>query len=280
MLKVIIVPGKEHPVDKEGITRFLNSSRRDYDVIVVQVTKGDGLLALGSHFNAPVIPFSIMPPSTSTMALVGSPIFCSYMPHLYSELTDTIHLKDRVYNSYIHWLDSIAWIWRDINYENRFIEQVFPNSAKRAKYEEIHRYIPMVFLHSHPILTGAHAAMSNIIDVTGIQVAMHRKPLQPEVQAFLDGATEGVVYISLGEDRYFDGLHAIFQKMLIDSFDKFPNVRLMIRSKAMVKVASHKPEDVYFAAHFNQSDVLAHKNVRLFVTQGGVLSISGEWRVF
>lgn len=262
------------PLDEPAIKRFLDSDRH-YDAVVVQVAKGDGLLALGRHFGAPVVAFSTLPPTTNTLALVGSPIFSSHMPSLYTVMSDDMWLAERLYNSLLQWMESRVWRMYDTQYGSDMMRRLIGGAKDWPQFADIATAdTVLLFTYAHPMLALPQPLLPNVIDVTGIQIAAKR--LQPDVQQFLDGATHGVVYISLGHDRPLNELDEVFRRTLCISFSRHSQMRMMVRTRGAHVFMSHQPEDLFFAEHFNQSSVLAHKNVRLFVTQGGVLSLSGK----
>lgn len=91
------------------------------------------------------------------------------------------------------------------------------------------------------------------------------KPLPNHLQVFLDTAEHGVIYFSLGS-------HLQSSKLPKEKMDAFLNVFAILKQRIIWKFEdeSYKvPPNVLIGKWLPQSDILAHPNIRLFITHGG-----------
>lgn len=109
-----------------------------------------------------------------------------------------------------------------------------------------------------------------------MQIKQTVDPLPEKIQKFLDEAKNGAIYFSLGSNVLVTKLPEHQIRAITNAFRDHPNVRILIKSDENIVISSHKESDVLIEPWFNQHSILAHPNVRVFVTHGGLLSTTGK----
>lgn len=148
---------------------------------------------------------------------------------------------------------------------------IFPKLSG-STLNDIRQDVVMVLQNSHFLFGRPRPMPPNLIQIGGIHIEANNetKTLKPELRQFLDGATKGVIYISLGAYASQDSED---RRTVFSAFYDHAKVRLLIISPTEVKVPSHRPSDVLVLPNCPQEAVLAHPNVKMFMTHGGLLSI-------
>jgi UDP:flavonoid glycosyltransferase YjiC (YdhE family) len=146
----------------------------------------------------------------------------------------------------------------------------FPNAKK--DFDQIMRNgVSMVLLNSHFTLSHTRPYLPNMVEVGGMHIKRTPDPLPADIKAFLDNATEGVVYFSLGSNIRSTLLPAEKRDAILKTFAK-------LKQKVMWKWEDEnlpgKPDNVFVKKWWPQDDILAHPNVKVFITHGGLLSTS------
>lgn len=59
---------------------------------------------------------------------------------------------------------------------------------------------------------------------------------------------------------------------IFSSFNLFPQMRIIIKCDINLKISSHNSNDVIVDGWYPRDAILAHSNIKLFVTHGGLLS--------
>jgi glucuronosyltransferase len=90
-----------------------------------------------------------------------------------------------------------------------------------------------------------------------------------DLQKYLDEAKDGVIFFSLGSNLRSDQLGADKIKVLLDAFKQLPQ-RILWKWES--DTLPGKPENVKLGKWLPQNDILAHPNLRLFITHGGMMS--------
>ncbi|XP_049958456.1 UDP-glucosyltransferase 2-like isoform X1 [Schistocerca serialis cubense] len=111
----------------------------------------------------------------------------------------------------------------------------------------------------------------NVIQMTGLHIKGPQKPLPQEIQSFLNGAKHGFIYFSLGSYVKSSSLPVFTRQALMDAFSELPQRVLW---KFEDDSLPGKPSNVMIAKWLPQEEVLAHPNIRLFITQGGLQSFN------
>lgn len=156
------------------------------------------------------------------------------------------------------------------------MEQLFPEAKNWPSLEEIRRNISLVLLNTHTTIGTPRPYAPNMIEVGGMQIRKEVIPLSSKIQTFLDEAKNGAIYVSLGSNVLITKLSNHQFNAIVNSFESHPNIRILIKSDEHIIIPSHKESNVLVEPWFNQQSILAHKNIKLFVTHGGLLSITGK----
>lgn len=92
------------------------------------------------------------------------------------------------------------------------------------------------------------------------------KPLSSDLQSYLDSAEHGVIVFSLGS-------HLQSSKLPTEKIQLFLNVFAALKQRVVWKFEDESlqvPSNVLIRKWLPQSDILAHRNVVLFITHGGI----------
>lgn len=262
-------------VTSRNLQEFLKI-KQSFDVIVVEVCVNEALLGLGNYYNAPVVGISAFGASKWTTDLVGTPNFASYVPHTLNHYTDRMTFWQRMLNSLTFFYEDIAHPYLFIPIQQKFMEHLFPEAKNWPSLEEIRRNVSLVLLNTHTTLGTPRPYAPNMIEVGGMQIQSKVKPLPQRIQTFLDEAKNGAIFVSLGSNVLITKLPKHQYDAIIGAFSPYQNVRVLIKSDEKMILPSHKASDVLVEPWFDQQSVLAHKNVRLFITHGGLLSTTGK----
>jgi glucuronosyltransferase len=168
------------------------------------------------------------------------------------------------------WVCIINSIDNDLGQMFRFYSDNFPQDRYRS-YEDSLRNVSLVLLNTHFSSTRPRPYVPNMIEVGGLQVKPEPSPLPDDLKKFLDDAKEGAVLFSLGSNAKSTFLPDKTVKVLLKGFS-------LIKQRVVMKWESDtlegKPDNVFISKWLPQDDVLAHKNIKLFISHcgyGGVI---------
>ncbi|VEN57582.1 unnamed protein product [Callosobruchus maculatus] len=142
-------------------------------------------------------------------------------------------------------------------------------SEKIDFHKELYN-VSLVLLNSHPSVADPKPHVPNMKEIGGFHIKPP-KPLPEDLKKLLDEAKHGVIYFSMGSNIKSKDLPVEKRNAILDGFRKRKETILW---KFEEDTLPGKPKNVIIRKWFPQQDILAHPNVKVFWTHGGMLSTS------
>lgn len=147
----------------------------------------------------------------------------------------------------------------------------FPVERGFLPYDEAKRHVSLVIFNSYFTQAVPRPYLPNVIEVGGLQIKPKPDPLPADIQAWLDGAEHGAIFLSFGSNLKSSNLRQ-------DKFDAILAALSKLKQRIIWKwdtdVMPGKPANVMIGQWLPQDDILAHKNLVLFVTHCGLGSVT------
>jgi glucuronosyltransferase len=143
----------------------------------------------------------------------------------------------------------------------KYLGQDIPSS------EEIQKNVSLVFSNSHFTINAPAPVLPDVIEIGGMQ-CVPPKPVPTDIEEFLSGAKDGVIFFSMGSILKSQLFPEDLRKMFLSVFSKLKQ-RVLWKFEAELE---NLPPNVKIGKWLPQHDILAHPNIRLFITHGGALS--------
>lgn len=250
----------------ERVQAFMKS-KQQFDLVICEVFLTDAMLGFGQLFDAPVIAVSSFSASIFTNDLVGTPSPLSYVHHPFSGFSTKMSLGQRIANILLTSVERGFFYNYFYPRQKELFNEFF--SESRSSLDDIRKNVSLVLLNTHFSLAFPRPYVPNMIEIGGIQVNKKAKELPKNIKDFIESAEHGVIYFSLGSNMKSKSLPEDKRDALIGSFK---NLKQKVLWKWEDSDLPGKPDNVMIRDWFPQDDVLAHPNVKLFITHGGLLS--------
>ncbi|XP_045461720.1 UDP-glycosyltransferase UGT5-like isoform X4 [Harmonia axyridis] len=253
-------------MENEKVQELLKKPSDSFDLILVE-PHFPFLFGLRRKFNAPLVAVSSLGVSSYYHYLVGNPTHPVLFPDLLSEkLGPLSNIIDKIDSLYV----TIFWaISSEIS--------IFPRAEiVAAKYfgetgpsiKELIRETSLWLLNANPIFSDRRPNVPNVVEFFNIH--MERNESYPkDLKQILDNAKEGVVYFSLGTNVRFDHVQGDVKKNIMAALGDLPYT---VICKWESESIEGQPKNVHLRKWLPQQAVLAHPNVKVFITQGGLQS--------
>ena len=221
-----------------------------------------------SHIlNAPFISLSPVGPIPLFLRGFGDSTNPFIQPHPILTSIEPLSIFDKIKNIILGsaWNAFIVYL---SNLERSILEESIGNPIPPFQDILIERS-SFYLTNSHFVTHGNWPLNKNVVEIGGA----HLKPgkfLSLELQKYMDSHPEGVIYVSFGS-AFKPSEMKIEQKMaFIESFKKLnsPIIWKWVGDD-MLEI----PDNVRIEEWLPQNDLLAHPNLKVFVTHGGLLSI-------
>ncbi|KAF5304918.1 hypothetical protein FQR65_LT00802 [Abscondita terminalis] len=248
-------------------TQTLINSGLQYDLAIAAYFGNDPVLAFAQRLAKHTIVFCTKGSHYDITKLTKVPAPSSYVPNLFPPLPDEMNLIQRIQN-FLASVFYVAFTSVVLNHRQRsIIDRYLPNSPT---IDQIHEHISLVLLNTHYSLETPRPYIPQMIQVAGLHLEDSAE-LTENLKTFMEEATEGAILFSLGSnvrsaelsEKTIQGIIKCFSKLpykVLWKFDKYDNLNL--------------PKNVIISKWLPQRDLLAHTNMKLFITHGGLLSLT------
>ncbi|XP_067010963.2 UDP-glycosyltransferase UGT5 [Anabrus simplex] len=258
----------EQNLRQPNIQKLLADKDLHYDVIIFESFFSECFFGVVHKMNAPVILISA---NTVTLWLgdpAGNPHTTSYIPDSIAAHRTDMTFKERLINSlnavlYVGLRELVILPRQDAAMRRVLDDPTIPSVA------DIERNTSLMLLNTHFSMTFPRPFTPNTIDVGGMHIKPPQK-LPKELKKFLDEAPHGVIYFSLGSNVRSANMP---ESMRLGLLEAFSGLKEQVLWKWETDTLPGKPANVRTEKWLPQNDILAHPNVRVFMTHGGLLSV-------
>ena len=218
-------------------------------------------LAINCYY---IVPYLLDIPYASLSIPFGAWLFgIPRLPSFVSSLgyTDEMTFSQRLL-SFLHDAASIALVNMTTHYSERYAPHKPPMDTLKLFGRS------SVWFFMEHLTIGYPAPQMPNTAALGDIMAQPAKPLPKDLQAFLDEATEGALIVSFGS--FFDYIPEFVAKRFCEAFRRI-KYRIVWKLKNAEFCSALK--NAKMLPWIPQNDLLAHKNVRLLITHGGLNSL-------
>ncbi|CAK1555943.1 unnamed protein product [Leptosia nina] len=194
------------------------------------------------------------------------------LPGIHSRNQLPLTFWQRVQNTLFYCLMSFDE-WRSYSvfkaeYEKHFGAIAAARGVPLPPFEDVHRNVSIVLSDSHPSFSPAISKPPNVIEIAGYHIDANIPDLPKDLQDILDSSTHGVIYFSMGSVLKATALKEKTRKELIEVFGSLKQTVLWKFDETFENL----PKNIHVRSWMPQSSILAHPNVKVFITHGGLLS--------
>lgn len=152
--------------------------------------------------------------------------------------------------------------------------------ADTPTVHELRQRVELLFLNVHPLFDNNRPVPSSVQYLGGLHLQSvepderfrytPKRILVAKIREIMDNSERGVVYASFGSGIVTSTIEREFLDMLLDAFASLPYT-IMWKFDGTIEWRA-VPRNVYIQHWFEQYQLLQHRNVKAFLTQGGVQS--------
>ncbi|XP_031329149.1 UDP-glucuronosyltransferase 2B7-like [Photinus pyralis] len=238
-----------------------------FDLIIFDSSYGRCFYPLVTRFNNPpavaVTPYRLPPILSNAF---GNHLHTSYTPYYNTEFSTKMTFLERLLNFFYTFVEVM---YRKNSFspkENKLVKDYFGEETPALRDYE--RNMSLLLANVDFIFDFPMALPPNIIPVGGLHLTPS-KPLPKDLQKIMDDSKNGVIYFSLGSFLRSDKLSATQKTNLLEAFKQLPQTVLWKYEGGSIEGL---PKNVILRKTLPQNDILGHKNTKLFITHGGILS--------
>jgi glucuronosyltransferase len=256
-----------HALENIDIQKFIVRKDLHFDLIISEQFFQEAFLMFAHKFKAPIVTIGTLGFSDFMDRDFGLMTPWAFVPHPVLLYTDKMSFFQRVHNTLLSLTDMF---YRHLLYlpkQDRLARQYFQMLPQPLpSVQELEKSISVMLINNHISTSPPRPTMPGLVNVGGAHVKPPKR-LPPGVQDFLDGAVNGAIYFSLGSYIKSSDMPNDKLKAFLDVFEKLKQRVLWKYEDTSIQSV---PKNVMLSKWLPQSDVLAHPNVVLFITHGGM----------
>ncbi|KAL1129759.1 hypothetical protein AAG570_012703 [Ranatra chinensis] len=251
-----------------GSGRLASVLAESYDLVLVELFTTDCFLSAVDGLRAPFIGISSSSIFPTTGSRLGNPENPAYVPNMFLPFDDNMPFWSRVQNTVVTGLMFLSKRYYFDREADRISKKYLGDSVRPIA--EIATDTSLIFSYRHYTLNGPIPLQPTVVEVGGLHVGP-AKPLPQDIETFINGAKEGVIYFSLGSSIRAESLSEDKRKIFVEAFSR-------ISQRVLWKYEGQRhpdvPDNVIISKWFPQRDVLGYRGIRLVITHGGMLTIT------
>lgn len=241
-----------------------------FDLVMIECVFPSSF-AFAHRFDAPVICLTSLDAHYIIHAAMGNPTHHILYPNFLLPVGNPMSFTDRLLtviamNVLTAYMD--YWVYPEVR--KILDEEIQDEKSVMPESSQMFDKIDMVFTNTNPLFNAVRPYSPATISLAGGLHETSTKPLPKDLQDFLDGATEGVIYFSLGSNVKSKDISPKLRQQIIAAFEELPHKILW---KFEADTLPNQPKNVKIVKWLPQQDVLRHRNVKLFITQAGMQSL-------
>lgn len=192
----------------------------------------------------------------------------SFVPHSLLNYTDEMTFFQRCHNVILSLIDAVFRRLYYLPKQNDLAQEHFAHLIKEdlPHVKDLEKEVSVVLMNAHRSTQLPRPMMPNQVLIGGAHIKP-AKPVPDYMKEFLDNSEHGVIYMSLGS--YIQSADMPIEKLQI-FVEVFRNLKQSVIWKYEGEPLENLPPNVKVGKWLPQNDILAHKNVILFITHGGM----------
>lgn len=258
------VTGCEKTLSHPPVIKLINSDEK-FDLVVTELFNTDCYLGFAHKFKVPYISICTTPLLPWGFDRFANPNNPSYIPNLFLGHSDKMHFFERLINTI--YLKVLQWeyhYWYDIPSEE-IARKYFGESL--PPLQELARNTSLLLVNRHFSTNQPVPNVPAVVEVGGLHVPVPKK-LPQDIDKYLNESEHGAIFFSLGSTVRADTFSEDKVNAFLEAFAELPQ-RILWKWEG--ESLPGQPKNIKIAKWLPQADVLAHPNVRLFITHGGLM---------
>ncbi|XP_043654376.1 UDP-glycosyltransferase UGT5-like [Drosophila teissieri] len=252
----------------EGVQRMLKDRSERFDLVMMEPSALEALYGVVEYYNATLMGFCGGNVNWSTEEVAGNVAPSINDPISSLGYSRGNSLLSKIYN-WVHITEEKLLTHLIVRPSQLSIFKKFFGYSEQKFYDMRERY-SVILVNNHFSMGRVRSNVPNIIEVGGLHLSEPSKPCDAQLQRFMDEAEHGVIYFSMGQEIMVQFLPENVQQNLMKTLVQF---KQRVVWKTELYNMPNKSDNIYVIEQPPQRAVLAHPNTRLFITNGGLLSV-------
>ncbi|CAH1398448.1 unnamed protein product [Nezara viridula] len=252
---------------------FLEYDTTKYDLLLLESHFcQEPLIAISHKQKIPAVTFQAMSLTPWYSFLSGNEVSLHLQPNMRSPYTNRMSFLQRLHNFFINVLELCIHYYDYIPHQQALMDKYirYPGYENRPSLLDMLRNTSLTLMDYHFSVGYPEPLLPNVIPVGGLSAKIGEK-LPEEFKNIMDNAKEGVVYLNFGSVLNSKQLPEGMLETVLAAMGELNHTVLMKWDQENVP---NKPKNVLIRKWYPQPGILAHPNIRIFITHAGLHGIT------
>lgn len=244
--------------------------RQHFDLVIIDGAFNDLCLPFLDSTTTPLVYIDtpgLVVPHHATLGQIHNPATVSYLVTPLSISS----VWGRLLNVFFYVTGFPVWRFIVIRPTENEVRKIHPEIQSFSELERNH--LSLILSNSHHALDGPAPLLPNAVEIACCH-CQPPKELPKNIADFVaDTDDTGIVYISLGSHVKSSDIPRATLNSILRALEKIPYKVLWKFDKSEKEEQEIFPKNVMTQKWFPQQDILGHRNTKVFVSQGGLLSV-------
>ncbi|XP_058790423.1 uncharacterized protein LOC131663803 [Phymastichus coffea] len=251
--------------------KLIHNPPRDppYDLFITELSIAHCFIPFGRHLNVPVIGMVTPPLLDWHFDGFGTPANLATDPSIFSSYAAPMTFFERLGNVVLH--ERMVRTFRTYaSAQDKYVKEYF--GSRLPNVYDLQKDVSLVLVNHDVSLSGMMPFAPKVIPVGGLHVVDRNETLPQAVQKWLDESTHGCIYFSFGSFTRIETFPRHIIEAFYKSIDNIAPVRALLKIAKPEELPPGLPSNAFTQPWLQQIAVLKHKNIKAFVTHGGLMS--------
>ncbi|CAH1636133.1 unnamed protein product [Spodoptera littoralis] len=258
-----------------NVQKLLRDPKQKFDVIIAEFMFNELFSTFSAVYQCPYIWFSTIEPNWIALHLVSDPMNPAYNSDYLHGRIPPFSFKERVEEL---WTQIKGLYHYNFNFYNaeeaiyqKHVVPILKEQGKPVPDYNVLKYNASLMLGNTNVAIGnAMPLPPSYKHIGGYHIDEEVKSLPEDLKKIMDNANNGVIYFSMGSNLKSKELPDELKNGLLEVFGGLQQTVLWKFEENL----PNKPKNVHIVQWAPQQSILAHHNLKLFVTHGGLLSLT------
>ncbi|XP_043268667.1 UDP-glycosyltransferase UGT5-like [Venturia canescens] len=239
-----------------------------YDIMITEYFTTNCFIAVGHKLKIPVVGMSSALLYSWLNGIIANPPNLAFMPNNFLDYSPPMNFWQRLWNTVYTGINIVQyrWLTRD---QDIVIREIFGNDV--PSLQEFERDIALVLINTHISLNGARPITPALVEIGGLHIEDDNLDIPKDLKAWMDDSKEGFVYFTFGSMVTIETFPVDILQAIYKSLKKFAPIRVLLKIVDRKKLPPGLPENIRTFVWAPQLEVLKHKNIKAFITHGGLM---------
>ncbi|KFB44381.1 AGAP005163-PA-like protein [Anopheles sinensis] len=254
------------------VQELLKNPTETFDLLLLDQVLCESLLGLAYHYGVPAIVYSAEAPNKYTNEMVANPHNPAYNPIPSLGYSDRMTLVQRVWNTFVSVCEQFNYKYLYLPSQEAVYQRHFQRKGTLPPLLDLIHNVSLVLVNSHPVINFARPFVPNMIEIGGVHIREFEDTgFSQDVINWVEKARNGVIYFSMGTNIRSADFPDYLRDAFTGAFSRLSQV--LVIWKWENATLTNQSGNVIVGPWMPQQQLLAHPNVRLHITHGGLLSM-------